>query len=84
MGLKSLGIRGSFTFRLKRWVRGGNICRDMQLGIDHRNEGCKLGIEGFKLGSKVMFDGLVVEPDYLPNSEVFFSVVFIPHEYFTP
>jgi hypothetical protein len=27
---------------------------------------------------------LVVEPDYLPHSEVFFSVVFIPHEDFTP
>jgi hypothetical protein len=28
---------------------------------------------------------LVVEPDYLPDSEVFlFSVVFIPHEVFTP
>jgi hypothetical protein len=23
---------------------------------------------------------LVVEPDYLPDSEVFFSAVFIPHE----
>jgi hypothetical protein len=29
--------------------------------------------------------GLVVEPDYLPDLEVFcFSAVFIPHEYFTP
>jgi hypothetical protein len=28
---------------------------------------------------------LVVEPDYLPNLEVlYFSVVFIPHEDFTP
>jgi hypothetical protein len=28
---------------------------------------------------------LVVEPDYLPDSEVLcFSVVFIPHEDFTP
>jgi hypothetical protein len=27
---------------------------------------------------------LVVEPDYLPDSEVFFSAVFIPHEVFTP
>jgi hypothetical protein len=25
-----------------------------------------------------------VEPDYLPDSEVFFSVMFIPHEVFTP
>jgi hypothetical protein len=25
-----------------------------------------------------------VDPDYLPNSEVLFSVVFIPHEDFTP
>jgi hypothetical protein len=27
---------------------------------------------------------LVVELDYLPDSEVFFSAVFIPHEEFTP
>jgi hypothetical protein len=57
MGIKSLGIGGSFTFGLKRWVRGGKICRDMQLGTDHRNEGWKPGIEGFKLGSDVLFDG---------------------------
>jgi hypothetical protein len=25
-----------------------------------------------------------VEPDYLPDSEVFFSAMFIPHEDFTP
>ena len=27
---------------------------------------------------------LVVESDYLPDSEVFFSAMFIPHEDFTP
>ena len=58
MGIKSLGIGGSFTFGLKRWVRGGKICRDMYLDADHRSEGCKLGIEGFKLGSEVLFDVL--------------------------
>jgi hypothetical protein len=57
MGLKILGIRGDFTFVLQRWVRGGKICRDMQIGADHRSEGFKLGIEGFKLGSEVLFDG---------------------------
>jgi hypothetical protein len=30
----------------------------MQIGTYHRNEGGKLGIEGFKLGSEVMFDVL--------------------------
>jgi hypothetical protein len=30
----------------------------MQLGADHRSEGGKLGIEGFKLGSEVLFDVL--------------------------
>jgi hypothetical protein len=25
-----------------------------------------------------------MEPDYLPDSEVFVLVMFIPHEYFTP
>jgi hypothetical protein len=50
MGLKSLGIGGSFTFGVQRWVRGGKVCRDIQLGTDHASEGCKLGRE-------VMFDG---------------------------
>jgi hypothetical protein len=50
MGWKSLGIRGSFTFRVQRWVRGGNICRVIQLGAEHCSEGCKLG-------SEVLFDG---------------------------
>jgi hypothetical protein len=49
-------MRGSFTFGLQRWVRGGNICRDMHLGVDHRSEGGKLGIEGFKMGSEFLFD----------------------------
>jgi hypothetical protein len=57
MGMKSLRIRGSFTFKVKRWVRGGKICRDIHLGADHCSEGCKLGSEGFKLGSEVLFDG---------------------------
>jgi hypothetical protein len=30
----------------------------MQLGTNHRSEGDKLGIEGFKLGSKVLFEVL--------------------------
>jgi hypothetical protein len=50
MGLKILGIRGSFTFGVQRWVREGNICRDIQLGANHVSEGCNLG-------SEVMFDG---------------------------
>jgi hypothetical protein len=50
MGLKSLGIRRSFTLRVQRWVRGGNIYRDIQLGTYRVSEGCKLG-------SDVMFDG---------------------------
>jgi hypothetical protein len=57
MGMKILGIRGSFIFGVKRWVREGKISRDIQLGIDHCREGCKLGSEGFKLGSEVLFDG---------------------------
>jgi len=58
MGIKILGIRASFTFGLQRLVRGGKICRDMQLGANHRSEGGKLGIEGFNLGSEVLFDVL--------------------------
>jgi hypothetical protein len=42
---------------VQRWVRGGKICRDIQLGADHCSEGCKLGSEGCKLGSEVLFDG---------------------------
>ena len=49
MGLKSLGIRGSFTLRVKRWVIGRKICKDIQLGTYRASEGCKLG-------SKVLFD----------------------------
>jgi hypothetical protein len=30
----------------------------MQLGADHRSEGDKLGIGGFKLGSEVLFEVL--------------------------
>jgi hypothetical protein len=50
MGLKRLGIRGSFTFGVQRWVRGGKICRDIHLCVYHCSEGCKLG-------SEVLFDG---------------------------
>jgi hypothetical protein len=50
MGLKILGIRGSFIFRVQRWVRGGKIWRDIQLGTDHGSERCKMG-------SEVLFDG---------------------------
>jgi hypothetical protein len=57
MGLKSLGFRGSFTFGVQRWVKGGNIYKDIQLGTDHCSERWNLGSEGFKLGSKVLFDG---------------------------
>jgi hypothetical protein len=57
MGLKILGIRRSFNFTLQRWLKGGNICRDMQLGANHCSEGYKMGIEGFKLGREVLFDG---------------------------
>jgi hypothetical protein len=49
-------MRGIFIFGLQRWVRGGKICRDMHLDVDHRSEGGKLGIEGLKLGSEVLFD----------------------------
>jgi hypothetical protein len=49
-GLKSLGIRGSFTFGLQRWLRGGNICRDIQLGTYHGSQECDMG-------SEIMFDG---------------------------
>ena len=57
MGLKSLGIGGSFSFRVQRWVRGGKICRDIQLGAYCCSEGCKLGSEGCKLGIEVLLDG---------------------------
>jgi hypothetical protein len=57
MELKILGIRGSFTFRVQRWVRGGKICREIKLRTDHCSEGCTLGSEGCKLGSEVLFDG---------------------------
>jgi hypothetical protein len=50
MGLKILGIGGSFTFRVQRWVRGGKVSSDIQLGTD-------LASEGFKLGREVMFQG---------------------------
>jgi hypothetical protein len=61
IGLKILGMRGSFTFGLQkwvRWVRGEKICRDMQLGVDHRSEGGKMGIEGCKMVSEVLFEVL--------------------------
>jgi hypothetical protein len=32
MGLKSLGIGVSFAFRVQRWVRGGKVDRDIELG----------------------------------------------------
>jgi hypothetical protein len=50
MGLKSMGIGGSFTFILQRWARGGKVCKDIHLGANHVSEGCKLGRE-------VLFDG---------------------------
>jgi hypothetical protein len=50
MGMKSLGIGGSFTFGVKRWVRGGNLSSNIQLGVDLANE-------GFNLGREVMFQG---------------------------
>jgi hypothetical protein len=39
MGMKSMGIRGSFTFGVKRWVGGGRICMDIHLGPYHSSEG---------------------------------------------
>ena len=51
MGMKSMGIRGSFNFKVQRWVGGGNIYKDIHLDVDHGSEGCNLGRE-------VMFDGL--------------------------
>jgi hypothetical protein len=50
MGMKILGIRGSFTFGVQRWVRGGKIYRDIYPHVDHCSEGCNLGRE-------VLFDG---------------------------
>jgi len=50
MGLKRVGIRGSFTFGVQRWVKGGKVYKNIQLGTDHVSEGCKVGRE-------VMFDG---------------------------
>jgi hypothetical protein len=35
---------------VKRWVIGGKVYRDIQLGVDNVSEGCKLG-------SEVLFDG---------------------------
>jgi hypothetical protein len=49
-GLKSQGIRGSFNFRVQRWVRGGKIFRVILLGADRASEGCKMG-------SEIMFGG---------------------------
>ena len=51
-----MGIRGSFTFGVQSWVRGGKICKDIRLGTDHCSEGFKLGSEGCNLGSEVTFD----------------------------
>jgi hypothetical protein len=50
MGMKSLKIRGSFTFGVQRWVKEGKIYMYIQLDIDHCSEGCKLDVE-------VLFDG---------------------------
>jgi hypothetical protein len=36
---------------VQRWVKGGKVCRDIQLGTNHVSEGCKLG-------SKVLFNGV--------------------------
>jgi hypothetical protein len=58
MGLKTMGMRGSVTFGLQRWVNRGKICRNMHLGENHRSEGGNMGIEGFNMGSEVLFDVL--------------------------
>jgi hypothetical protein len=50
MGLKRLGIGGSFTFGVKRWFRGGKVSSNIHLGANLANE-------GFKLGREVMFQG---------------------------
>jgi hypothetical protein len=50
MGMKSMGIQGSFTFGVKRWVRGGKVSNNIHLGADLMNE-------GFKLGREVLFQG---------------------------
>lgn len=34
-----------FTFRVQRWVRGGKVSSDIQLGVDLASEGGKLGRE---------------------------------------
>jgi hypothetical protein len=65
MGMKSLGIGGSFTFGVQRCVRGGKVGRDIHLDADCVSEGCKLGsevlIDGFHFcvygGMHVFIDG---------------------------
>jgi hypothetical protein len=43
MGMKGTGIGGSFTFRVKWWVRGGKVSSNIHLGED-------MGSEVFKMG----------------------------------
>jgi hypothetical protein len=56
-----------------RWVRGGKVTRDIQLGTDHASEGCKLGREvmfhGFHFcvygGMHVFIDGGNIGTEFL-------------------
>jgi hypothetical protein len=50
MGLKILVIGGSFTVEVKRWVKGGKVSDNIQLGTN-------LGSKGFKMGREVMLQG---------------------------
>jgi hypothetical protein len=50
MGLKIMGIGGSFTIGVKRWVRGGKVSDNIHLGTHQ-------GSKGFKLGREVMLQG---------------------------
>jgi hypothetical protein len=48
MWMKSLGIGESFTFGVQRWVIGGKVSCDIQLGVNMASEGCKM-VEGIFL-----------------------------------
>jgi hypothetical protein len=45
-----MGIGGSFTLGVQRWVTGGKVSNDIQLGADLANE-------LFKMGREVIFHG---------------------------
>jgi hypothetical protein len=45
MGMKIMGIGGSFTFGVQRWVIEGKVSRDIQLGANHASKECKMGRE---------------------------------------